>query len=699
VRSLLITTAAATLLISARPAAVQAPARRQEQELALVPYPREVRGTAPPVIVSGPVVIAPGSDTSAAAVFLESLSDRHVEARIGGGSGWRVEVLRNGTDAASRALSDARTTFDAVMRDEGYVLLVNAAGARVIGATDAGVFYGLQSLAQLFGTSPLGPTVRPATIRDWPAMRWRGVHDDLSRGPIPTLAYQKRQIRTAAAFKINVWSPYYEHTLEYRSQPLIAIPGASMSQDDVRELVRYAERYHVTIVPEQEAFGHLHHVLKNELYAGMAETQYGHVLAPMDPRVLPLIRDWFSEIAELFPAPFIHLGADETFELGRGRTKARIDSVGIGPVYLGFLRDIETTLRPITNKRFLFWGDVAGNHPDLVRLLPKDMIAVAWNYGGTRNLDRLLRPFRDAGLETWAAPGVNNWDRVWPNNAVALPNIAAFARDAQAVGSTGLLNTTWDDDGDAVFEETWYGVLFGAAAAWQPAEPNTDATIARFQRAYGHAFHGDTTGLIDSAQLSLSAAHAALQRTRISDASTFLFFVDPWSNEGALLVDTLRRVLPEVRLHAESALVYIAQARRQTHLRETSALDAMELGARRIDWLAAKFLFADFIAKAFANASADTARARQYLGELSGINGRFQDMRDGFALTRDMFEQAWRRENRPYWLTNALARFDVEIQRWVNRTAQFDLAMRRWSRERVPPRPEDVGIPERLVRR
>lgn len=466
-----------------------------------------------------------------------------------------------------------------------------------------------------------------------------------------------------------------------------------MTQADVRELVAYAQRYHITLIPEQEAFGHLHHVLKHERYTRLAETPHGHVLAPGDTGSLPLIRDMFTEIHALFPGPFIHLGADETFELGRGRTKALIDSVGIGPVYLGFLRDIEKTLRPITDKRFLFWGDVAGNHPELVSSLPKDMIAVHWDYWSRTGFTRALNRFKNAGLETWAAPGVNNWLRIWPNFGTALANIQGFAREAQAAGSTGLLNTTWDDDGDAIFDEVWYGVLFGAAASWQEGETALDP----FQNAYGRVFHGDTTGAIDAAQRSLIAAHAALQGGRLGDATAQLFFLDPWSDEGAQTLVRARPVLPRVRQHAESALVFIAQARRQAHLREHSALDAMELGARRIDWLAAKFQFSDAIAQAFVRAAADTSQAWNNLRDLSGINGILQDMRDGFALTRDLFERAWRAENRPYWMTNALARFDAEIIRWVDRTATMDQLNRRWSRDRIRPKPEELGIPAALL--
>ena len=228
-----------------------------------------------------------------------------------------------------------------------------------------------------------------ASVRDWPAMRHRGLHDDLSRGPVPTLDYMKRQLRTFAAYKMNVYSPYFEHTLEYRANPLIGPPGGTITRADVAELVSYARRYHIDVIPEQESFGHLHHVLKYELYAPLAETPHGHVLAPGQPGSMALIKQWFAEIDTIFPSRYVHIGADETFELGRGQTAERVKRDSIGPVYLGFLKDIvESIKRP--GKKYMFWGDVAVNHPNLVGSLPKEMVAVAWAYGA-RNPWSLLR--------------------------------------------------------------------------------------------------------------------------------------------------------------------------------------------------------------------------------------------------------------------------------------------------------------------
>ncbi len=677
---------------------VLAPVGLTAQSPRLIPMPREIVRASSPHHFTAPIAFAPiegAADRLAAQEFAESMQGRGFRAMAQpSGGAWTVTILRRGSDPAMTFLRGHQLAFDSAMVTEGYVLVTDARGATIVAASDVGVFYGLQTLKQLFAGAGAGASLTPAAIRDWPAMRWRGLHDDISRGPMPTLEYQKRQIRTFAAFKINVYSPYFEHTLAFKSHPLIAPPGGAMTRAEVRELVAYAARFHVLVIPEQQTFGHLHHALKFELYAPLAETPHGHVLAPGQAGSLELTRAIFAEIDSLFPGPFLHLGADETFELGKGQTKSRVDSLGIGPVYVEYLKDIESALRR-PGRRFLFWGDIAIQSPALVASLPKDMIAVGWDYGSRDRFDRWLKPFRDAGMETWVAPGVSNWNRVWPNNAVALPNIQGFARDGQAGGATGLLNTSWDDFGDAIFEQTWYGVLFGAAAGWQAGE----SSITQFEDSFGLQFHGDTAGHINAAQRHLAAAHTLITSTQSGDASTFLFFVDPFSAEGVLDLIRLRPVLSQVRIRAESALVRLALAREQQHLRESTALDALELGARRVDWIGAKFQFADEIAQAFLRATDPTRTdvTWQDLAELSGINGRLQDMRDGYVLTRELFERSWRAENRPYWMQGVLARYDVEINTWIRRINVMDQARRRFARERKLPTAAELEIPAALL--
>ena len=172
-----------------------------------------------------------------------------------------------------------------------------------------------------------------------------------------------------------------------------------------------------------------------------------------------------------------------------------------------------------------------------MKTLPKDMIAVAWEYDPAPKFDRLITPFTNAGLETWVAPGVSSWNRVYPNFANALVNIQGFMRDGQRLGATGVLNTTWDDDGEALFNQTWYAVLFGAAASWQPGESSIDD----FQRSFGRVLSTATRPDTSTRHSASSSPRTRCSRTQgVGDANDFLFWLDPYTDEGMLTADRIR---------------------------------------------------------------------------------------------------------------------------------------------------------------
>jgi len=580
-------------------------------------------------------------------------------------------------------------------QEEAYKINPTAArGLTVSAETGAGIFYGAQTVKQLVRGSGKDAVLLVPTIRDWPAMAHRGLSDDWSRGPLPNMEFLKREIRTLAAYKYNIFSPYFEHTFAYASTPVAAYPGGAMTADEGRELVEYAAKYHITIIPEQEAFGHLHHVLKFEQYSSMGETPRGAVLAPGDPGSLPQIGEWFGELAKVFPGPYAHIGADETSQLGLGRTHDEVAQQGLGKVYLSFLSQIHEQLAPL-HKRLLFWGDIAENSPELVGTLPKDMIAVSWHYDAAPDFTKNLEPFLKSGLETWVAPGVNNWNRVYPDNNEALGNIRAFVRDGQKLGAKGMLNTDWNDDGEGIFDENWFGLLFGAAAAWQPGE----SSEASFTQSYGQAFHGDETGKISQAQQELMAAHSTLKKAGLNDAQDSYFWVDPFSPEGQQVAVKLDPVASELRLHAEKAITLLAQARAAAKLENQEALDAMELGARRIDFIGAKFEAAEDCAALYAkaqSAAGDKSRWHE-VGEalytIGSNNGRLEDIRDGYSQLGLLFHDAWLRDNRPYWLANNMARYDRSTEMWVGRGNAWNNVIQHWWNTHTLQPASEVGLP------
>ncbi len=661
----------------------------------LIPMPREVHA-GEPLDLHSAVVSTPGGDADdlfAAQDLGGALTLRGVSMEpVAAAPDLLIELLRENTPEAQNVLTQANLSFTPAMHDEGYVLVSRPGHVWVIAASAAGIFYGAQTLKQMVVTERGAPKLWTATIRDWPAMKYRGIHDDLSRGPFPTLEFQKHQIEVFASYKVNVYSPYFEHTLQYSTDPSAAPAGSSLSRAQAHDLVEFAARRHVMIVPEQEAFGHLHHILKFERYSELAETPHGHVIAPGQAGSQPLIKSWFTQISEDFPGPFLHIGADETFELGTGRTKAEVEKRGLGLVYADFLAEIHTTLAPL-HRRLLFWGDVAGSDKGAIAHLPKDMIAIPWIYWHEDNYDENILPFKREGIETWVAPGDSNWNLVYPQGDKALDNIQGFVEAGQRLGSTGVLTAVWNDDGEGLFNEDWYGVLFGAAASWQPGRSDMET----YKSAFGTTFYGDVSGKIDQAQADLMAAESI-------DISDNAFWMDPWSKEGQAKAAKMRDRIPASRLHAERALELIAQARAEDRtLRESAALDAMELGAHRIDFIGMKFQLADEIAEAYAKAYAmkdDPKRnteARELLYSISSMNGRCQDLRDGYSELKTAYQANWLAENRPYWLENVLVRYDLRIQLWQERGEAINTLIEQWQRTGSMPSTEAAGIPAATV--
>ena len=701
-----------------------------QSPLHLIPQPRQVTPHGDKPLTNGVDVDCAGCDADdqfAAQDLRASLTERHIPNSP---TGLRITMERHAKDPA----------LTPEMQAEGYVIKSSAQGLTLTAATAAGLFYAAQTAKQLVGLDASSrPVLHTADIRDWPVLRYRGLHDDLSRGPVDTLAFQKKLIRTLAAYKDNVYSPYFEHTQQYSSNPLPAPPGGALSAEAARELVAYARRYHITVIPEQEAFGHLHHNLNFEMYSQLAETPHGAVLAPAQPGSLQLIHQMFSELAQLYPGPFLHIGADETVDLGHGQTKAAVAAQGLAPVYLDYLQKINTNLRPL-NRRLLFWGDIVQDSPEILKTLPADFkhdtVAVTWWYNPRpQGFARYIKPFTDAGFETWVAPGINNWSRVYPNWNMGMANIQQFTRDGAHMGATGQLNTIWYDDGEALASNNYFGILFGAAQAWQGGE----GTTTQFEADYGPVFHGDVTGKLNQAQQEIMAAHDILKNeAKVGDGSDGLFWLDPWSKDGQTYAAKLRPYTHEVRLHAERALTLIAEARAAypapaegagaagtggarsplslaptayeplttapyaaTALREPDAIDALELGARRIDFIGLKFQLCDEMPTLYAKAQTDAAspdkkvRAEVIWGlsAVRGVNGRMEDVVDGYSLIRDLYADMWLRTNRPYALRPVLEHYDYTIGLWYARMDRMRSVSRQWDDSKTLPSAAEVGLP------
>jgi hexosaminidase len=525
-------------------------------------------------------------------------------------------------------------------------------------------------------------------IRDWPAMKWRGLSVDISRGPVPTLEFMEKQVRVLAGYKLNMYALYMEDVFTVKGNQIFAPPDA-LSPEEITQLVDYAKRYYVTIVPELETFGHLHNILRYDLYSDLAETPHGAVLTPTQPGTYDLLGKLIAQMAPLFPGPFFHIGADETFELGQGQTKQLIAQEGLGPVYLAHIAKLDGMMKPY-HKTTMFWADIAEKFPQLLPTLPKDLIPVIWTYGVQPSYDADLEPFKNAGLQIFVSPGIDNWRKVYPDFNAGFMNIRNLTRDGQKYGAIGQLNTEWKDMGEELGGMDWPGLVFGAACAWQPGE----SSVEQFEDSYDWAFYRNTDHTFEDILNKLAGTNTLMDGAKMDATQVSYFWASPFSKLGAEDAEKAAPVVHELRIDAEQAWESLLENRAKARM-NADTLDDLVFAAQRLDTLGMKLEYTQEMSELYWNAYMDMANGRDVSNDLLGIssvNGRLQDLREKLTQLRAMYAERWRAQNRETWLSNVLVRYDTlaqEVQAKINQVEALRDDF--WQVRELPP-PENMGF-------
>ncbi len=555
---------------------------------------------------------------------------------------------------------------DAALRDQAYRLIVNSHGATIQASSAAGAFYGAMTLAQLplrAGGRWRMPCVQ---IDDAPALRWRILSDDVSRGPLPTMRYFEQRIRTIAAFKMNGYSPYMEHVSLSPTDPLPA-PLDGIAPAQLHELAVYAKRFHVALIPEQQTFAHMHNTLKIERYASAAAFPHGFLLSPASPITLPyLTRIIRQELAAVPHPPFFHIGSDETSTLGQGTTAAYVAAHGgRSRVYAAHVNAMARIIAP-SKARVMLWDDGIENDPSIMKMISRRDVIVNWHYGAESSFERYIRLIASGGFQQMVAPGANNWNQIFPDVTTALANERRFIDEGKAAHVLGLFQTVWNDDGETLYEATWYPVLYAAAAAWQRG----DVDPARFRADFPSAFFGvDDPGYADD----VAALANILTRLESAHAGTTdrLFWSDPFDPvaDARLAKVDLRAV----RLKAEGVEQHLFFRRPPLH---ANAAAVMFLAARRYDVLGREYQIAQEVRDYYGD-------ARAHIGEPHSPSFRdllwcvywFWELRDDFEGLAPLYARAWRYESRPGHLASNLERYHLAAQTAIERADALERAI------------------------
>ncbi len=532
---------------------------------------------------------------------------------------------------------------------QGYYLEIQKDQIFCLANTAAGLFYGVQTLKQLIRANMAAQTLPKLWIADWPALTYRGWQDDISRGPIPTLDFLKKQIRTMAEFKMNMMTLYTEYVFKLNSHPKIA-PHDGITSDEIQELIKYAKKYHITIIGNFQSFGHFYHILKLPEYRHLQETEY--VISPAFEETYEFLSEALGEVAQAYESRFFNINCDETFGLGTGPAKTMVDTIGKAGVYTYHINRIYDILAPF-QKRLMMWGDIALEYPGIISQLPEDLIVLPWGYNPAESFEKDIIPFTEMGFDFMVCPGVNCWGRIWPDFQAAIINISNFVRDGTLHGALGMLNTSWDDDGENLFSFHWYPLIWGAECAWNPLVPQQDESMEKvradrlqsFDLSFDPLFF-DHNGFVLTEQMK---DLSDLRMLEAADGFNNNTFWEPVIDESDKLM-TYAEDADSLYVRSTEIASKLNDFRNQT-ARFTTAVDGAWFAAQRIRCLAYKHLLAQQIDDFIQNRLESSLTAEKLQNNIFSLYSQI------LALKKE-YSWLWEKENRQWWLDRNLDKYD-----------------------------------------
>jgi hexosaminidase len=328
------------------------PPHLQQDPLPVIPLPRSVSYSHGSFTIDPSTVLCySGEGTGAIPGFPADLLNRAIGSLLS----VPLEVRQDGGPSGKGPGNSILLGLDSTVRnDEGYRLTVKPERITISARTPAGIHCGVQTLLQLLPLKEEGKmeriTIPCLRIEDYPEFPWRGMHLDVSRHFFPADSI-KRYIDILAMYKMNMFHWHLTDDqgwrIEIKKHPELTeigawredtrdrewsydqfpvrkgkpVYGGFYTQEEIREIVAYAAERFITIVPEIDVPGHSWAALYACPQLSCSGVPYFH--SPSDPfsftdpfcagnpGTYRLLEDVFSELIDLFPSPYIHLGGDE----------------------------------------------------------------------------------------------------------------------------------------------------------------------------------------------------------------------------------------------------------------------------------------------------------------------------------------------------------------------------------------------------
>ncbi len=270
------------------------------------------------------------------------------------------------------------------------------------------------------------------------------------RTEVRTLASLKKQAETIAAMGMNAIIMEWEASFPFDRNATLC-NRYSFTADEVREFVAYCRELGIEVIPLQNCLGHSEYILRHERYHALRED-------PKDPSQVcplkadeaePVFREIFREVVALHPSKYFHIGADETYLLGKCRECGEfVREHGKSKLFVDYVNRMCRLVLDM-GKIPVMWADIILAYPEAIDSLPEEVILVDWNYGWDVNHFGELQNIYDSGVEIWGATSLRSYpDNIYLTQWMKhFTNLATFVPYARAHGYKGMIETSWSTSG------------------------------------------------------------------------------------------------------------------------------------------------------------------------------------------------------------------------------------------------------------
>jgi hexosaminidase len=559
------------------------------------------------------------------------------------------------------AVSDSNKTS----QREAYELNISSTGVQVNASTSTGLYYAVQTIGQLITGKGATASLPTVTIKDKPALPFRGVMMDFAHGGLLTVEEIKSQIDFLAKWKANQYYFYNEISIQMDGYPTLNY-GANYTKDDIRSIIAYGKERHIDVIPFVALYGHLHELIRNEKYGDLAIGKYGHELDPRNEKVNVLLKDWIKQYTELFSSPFIHVGFDETWETKQIslRPNEKINPEALYIQQLKFVND-ELVKR---GKTVMAWTDMNKYYPDFMSKFPKETIPVIWEYSpDTAAINRYVWPILNDKRSFFIQPAVSGWGHIYPSANYTYDNIDLCLRTGMKYHTIGFFTSVWTDPVEPFIRPSWMFMAYGCIGAWQGVVPDKKTFTADYAAVQYPAIADEMQRALSLIAASGEELEKCLgKNTGGLPRGTIL---ESWSNpfQPYHMANTRANIdhfLTSRKMSEEAQGILINLLDKVTE-KDKHFVNTMLVTARILNYSSTRFILAKTISDRWKNSSMPDKKDDFVIYDISySCHGLLVDAMDEIGALKAVYEKTWLDEYKPYRLNTMLGRFDVEYGLW-----------------------------------